>query len=535
MTRGTNMRQLDKSRYVEYALCPRKAWYELFNPLPVSKEETARQQDGIKAGILARDYFGKDACIEANQLEPQTESGIYYEYPLRFRNILCICDLLRINEDGSIDIFEVKAVNDIYTSESQKNIEPKFLEDVSFQYYVATLMNKNIRSVNLMFFNEDYIYDGKNLIINRLFTTKDMTQIVKDRIYEVELKVAAYFDLDKDSIPGCPFSKTCHMNNENCQYLDRCKLFKGLPATNSTFQLYKTNSKFKYIEEGIKTFEDVVNSEYWETLSHFNKVMIDTTLNNKSTYVCGERLKRFLDTIKYPAFFFDFETCQETFPKYPNSRPYSQIPFQYSLHIIRDPIDSGKEVCDEHKEFLGDGINDPREDLIIQMLSDLEKEGSIIAYHASFEMSRIKELARDFPKYAKELLDLLPRFIDLEDVFHQKETVQVGVYKRNTKDHVIGEPKFEDITFTCLYSKDMGNSCSIKHVLPAFFPNRPDLDYTKLSQVHHGGEAIEAYKELATLTGSERNELISNMLKYCCLDTKAMVVLYLKFIELANS
>ena len=202
---------------------------------------------------------------------------------------------------------------------------------------------------------------------------------------------------------------------------------------------------------------------------------------------------------------------------------------------MRKPTLDQDEACKEHKEFLGDGINDPREALIIQMIDDLEKEGSIVAYHASFEMSRIKELARDFPKYAKELMTLLPRFVDLEDVFHQKVLVQTGVYKKDTKDHIQGEPKYEEKSFTFLYTKAMENSCSIKHVLPAFFPGREDLDYKRLSQVHHGGEAIEAYKELATLTSDERDELISNMLKYCCLDTKAMVVLYLKYIELANS
>ena len=65
-----------------------------------------------------------------------------------------------------------------------------------------------------------------------------------------------------------------------------------------------------------------------------------------------------------------------------------------------------------------------------------------------------------------------------------------------------------------------------------FFPNNPDLDYKNLDQVHRGDEALESYKLLKTLTEEEQNRLRYNMLKYCCLDTKAMVALYFKVKEL---
>ena len=82
----------------------------------------------------------------------------------------------------------------------------------------------------------------------------------------------------------------------------------------------------------------------------------------------------------------------------------------------------------------------------------------------------------------------------------------------------------------------MGSSSSIKHVLPAFYPNDNDLNYNNLKDVHRGDEAIEAYKKLATLTSKpEIDELRNNMLKYCCLDTKAMVALFIKFYDLAYS
>ena len=74
--------------------------------------------------------------------------------------------------------------------------------------------------------------------------------------------------------------------------------------------------------------------------------------------------------------------------------------------------------------------------------------------------------------------------------------------------------------------------CSISSLFILVFVLIMHLDYSNLNQVHHGEEAIDAYKKLKTLTGIERDELRENMLKYCCLDTKSMVVVYLRLLDL---
>ena len=48
----------------------------------------------------------------------------------------------------------------------------------------------------------------------------------------------------------------------------------------------------------------------------------------------------------------------------------------------------------EHKEFLGDGINNPMYDIVDAMINDLGECGSIVAYNDAFEKSRIKELSQ---------------------------------------------------------------------------------------------------------------------------------------------
>lgn len=527
--------KLTKTLYVEYALCPKKAWFELYAPRPKNKAETTRQLDGKKAGQLARDFFGKNKCINADSNNPQTKPGIYAEYPLRYQNLECYCDLLRINNDGSIDIFEVKAVNDIYRA---KKLKPQLLEDVSFQYYVASKLGLNVKSINLMHFNRDYIFDGQNLLVDQLFVYDDVTNISKNRIDDVKNKIQGYFSLDKNKAPSCPFSMACNLHGEDCIYLDKCKEEKGLPTNNSTYDLYsvKIEKRNELIDSNLKTFEDLYNSREFNTLSQFNQIMIKNMVENLPTYVDVPLLKKFISSIKYPIFFLDFETCQETFPKYKNSRPYSQIPFQYSLHIMRKFDGDLNSACKEHKEYLGNGVDDPREDLAKQLINDLEDRGSIVAYHSDFEEKVIKQLAKDYPHLSQELLKLVDRIIDLETVFSQKKKIQTGYYAKRTENSKKGDPKYEEISSPCIYKNEMGSSCSIKHVLPAFYPNDNDLNYNNLKDVHRGDEAIEAYKKLATLTSKpEIDELRNNMLKYCCLDTKAMVALFIKFYDLAYS
>ncbi|WP_226814429.1 DUF2779 domain-containing protein [Aliarcobacter butzleri] len=200
--------------------------------------------------------------------------------------------------------------------------------------------------------------------------------------------------------------------------------------------------------------------------------------------------------------FFDFETFQNAIPRFDNQRPYMQIPFQYSLHILHE------DGTMEHKEFLGDENTDPRTNLITQMLSDITSTGSIMAYNQSFEMSRIKELA-DFDTDRKdELLALNERFVDLIVPFRGRG----------------------------YYHPDFNGSFSIKSVLPAMFPNNDELNYKKLGSIQNGGDAMDTFANLYLLKDkSKREEIRKDLLAYCYLDTLAMVRIFEKLKEIIRS
>ena len=81
----------------------------------------------------------------------------------------------------------------------------------------------------------------------------------------------------------------------------------------------------------------------------------------------------------------------------------------------------------------------------------------------------------------------------------------------------------------------MGGSFSIKSVLPALFPDDPDLDYHNLEGMHNGGEAMAVYPMILSLSEEEQEKTRRDLLKYCELDTFAMVRIWQKLSDLLSS
>lgn len=84
------------------------------------------------------------------------------------------------------------------------------------------------------------------------------------------------------------------------------------------------------------------------------------------------------------------------------------------------------------------------------------------------------------------------------------------------------------------YSAAMQGSYSIKYVLPALWPGDPELDYHNLDGVHNGAEASASFADMANHTPEEVEEMRKNLLKYCRLDTYAMVKVLRKLKDVAS-
>ena len=78
------------------------------------------------------------------------------------------------------------------------------------------------------------------------------------------------------------------------------------------------------------------------------------------------------------------------------------------------------------------------------------------------------------------------------------------------------------------YLPEMNGSASIKDVLPSI---APEFSYKDLI-VGNGGDASDLYMSMVNNTfDGDKNETISNLLKYCERDTEGMVVIYKDLLE----
>ena len=156
-------------------------------------------------------------------------------------------------------------------------------------------------------------------------------------------------------------------------------------------------------------------------------------------------------------------------------------------------LKKGGEVI--HKGYLHSVPSDPREDLLKNLIRDCENKGSVVVYSMSFESSRNKELARDFPKYESKLLAINDRMVDLAVPFRKKG----------------------------LSYPSWGRQYSIKLALPAFVP---ELSYKDL-EIQGGGDASQLYASviLGLIDGEEKETILKNLREYCGMDTYAMVKL----------
>lgn len=213
-------------------------------------------------------------------------------------------------------------------------------------------------------------------------------------------------------------------------------------------------------------------------------------MEDKETYVESENIRDFLNQLFYPLYFLDFETMQPVIPLFEGTKPYQQIPFQYSLHYIEK--DGGSLL---HKEFLAESGTNPLRDIAEALCRDIPTNVCVTAYNKAFECTRLKELAKMFPDLKEHLLNIEEHIVDLLVPF------QSGYY----------------------YNRAMGGSFSIKSVLPAIFPNDPELDYHSLEGVHNGSEAMTIFPKIKDMPKAKQKKARKNLLKYCELDTYAMV------------
>ncbi len=479
---------LSKSTFLRGCQCHKSLWmykneYNLRDATSEAQQEIFNQ--GTKVGLLARDLFpgGLDASpvdsfhyqesVMKTQELLQAGHKVIYEAAFQHEQVLAAIDIL-VNDSGKWYGFEVKSSTEV------KDIN---LRDAALQYYVITKAGIQLDDIFIVHINNEYIRNGA-LDLSQLFIKHSVKNEVLELQGFISNKISELIQVATSKVkPINDIGAHCS-DPYDCDFMSHC--WSHIPEV-SIFDLVRLNinKKFELYSNGVVDF-----SQLHETykLSEGQKMQVESYLNKKD-FIDIQAIRTFLSSITYPLYFMDFETFQSAIPLFDNSKPYQQIPFQFSVHYkhTRDT-----ELI--HKEFLAAATGDPREEFIISLLKATEQPGTILVYNQSIEISRLRELSIDFPNYSSKIEERISRIIDLMTPFAKR----------------------------WYYSPKMNGSYSIKAALPALVP---ELSYKNL-EIGDGGTASMAFLNLFDIKDNKQVDSVRNNLKeYCKLDTLAMVKL----------
>lgn len=478
---------LTKSKFLNGLQCPKLLWTRCNAPEEIPEVSDSLQQifdAGNSVGALATTRFPGGVAVKEDDFQKniqETKALLsspspkpIYEAGILAGRLYARADILRpsLTKAGAWDVIEVKCgtkCKDVY------------LQDIAFQKYCYEQAGLTIDRSFLMHINNEYVRQG-DIDVNGLFTLLDVTQEIQPFSQLIPQWADGFLKIiDMPKCPQITIREHCS-DPYDCQMKPLCWAF--LPKAN-VLELSRGKSKgFDLLDQGITLLKDIPqNFKLTENQTIQRQCAIDNTKHiNKSA------IGDFLGGLQYPLYFMDFETIFEVIPRFDGTRPYQQIPFQFSVHKQEAP---GGPL--EHFGFLYKRTDDPRRHFINDLAGCIGKEGTVLVYHQTFEEGRLKELAELFSDHSVSCHNVILRMMDLLVPFRRFQYY---------------DPKQE-------------GSASIKKVLPALMgKGYEDLD------ISGGGQASSEYVRVTygkDISEKERDKVYSSLEAYCSLDTRGMV------------
>ena len=479
---------LSKSLYVRGLQCPKSLWLKKYKS-DVLEQNTDPNifETGNMVGELACELFSGGKRIDfdgssfndkIDQTKKFIQDGekIIYEATFCFDEILVMVDILQII-DGKLIINEVK---------SSTSLSDVYIDDASIQYHVISSLGYEVKRVNMVYLNNQYIRSEK-LELDKLFVINDVTNQISLMQGEVIKNIKKLKEtIDDDVEPNLDIGAHCFKPYE-CDGMNYCwQRQRNISDEISVFNITRINKQkaTELYQNGIVNITDI---KKMDTFNANQQIQINAQISGKE-FINKTAIREFLSTLSYPLYHLDFETFQQAVPDFIGIRPYEQIPFQFSIH---KDYGNGKT---EHLGFLAEAGADPRYKLALKLVEYIPQDACVLAYHASFEKGVVQNLASFFPQFSSHLMNIYGNIKDLETPFAKK----------------------------FYYHPKMCGSSSIKKVLPAIVPNFKDA-YANLDLIHNGGEAMNEYAKLNNKTKAEQDMVRKALWEYCKLDTLAMV------------
>jgi CRISPR/Cas system-associated exonuclease Cas4 (RecB family) len=482
---------LSKSDFLKYQTCPSYLWLwkHKKDVVPVDEEEAInrRLEQGNEVERYARKLFANAVLVETKgqQAKQETEKlvadgvkTIFQATVFTGTGLLAMADVIAFDEvTQTWTLYEVKSTN---------SIKPEHIYDTAFQRVAFEEAGYKIGNVGVIHLNKEYVRMGE-LEPSKLLVRTDITEKAEKILPTIRQQVNDALELIEraDEPKGC----SCRLKTKS----GHCPTFHYL---NPDIPEY---SVFNISRIGKKSLELLVDNEVHHVHEVSDDIKLSIPQRNQVTVAKSQQpivskagIDELLNELEYPLYFLDYETVSTALPLFDGCTPFQQIPFQYSLHVLKQP---DGEL--EHYEYLSEsGKEIPMPELLATMRQQIGDTGSVIVWYKVFEMGRNTEMAKAYPEYAEFLDGVNNRVFDLMEVF--------------SKQHFV-------------HHKFNGSS-SIKAVLPVLVP---EFSYKELD-IQNGATASIRWYDAAVgnMTDEQAKHTFAALLKYCCLDTLAMVKIY---------
>lgn len=473
---------LSKTDFLIYKDCEKNAWIKIHKPTvykskPLSVFDQGLLQMGNEVDVLARDLF------------PQGR----YQESFATDEFKAIGDIIVTNNDGTSDLYEVKASNN---GEDKKAKDELYTYDLAFQYNVMSELDMAPRKTFLVRLNKEYVREGA-LNIEKLFTKEDFTERVKAVAEQVKMEMQLAYEilsLEKEPAGHC----RCITRGRSAHCTTFSYSNPDVPAY-SIHDISRIGNSKKKLEElvdsGIFSLADIP-AEFPLSDKQWNQVRASQTGRE---VIMHEEIAEFLEKIVFPVSFFDYETFAAAIPRFDGYSPFKHIPFQFSMYVLQS-----HDADPEHKEFLFTEQVKPDKELIKFLYDNLPEKGSVVVWSKKFEKGINDDLAKRNPESAVFLQDVNSRIADLMDIF---------------SDELYVHPDFKGKT-------------SIKYILPVLVPS---LSYKVLS-IQEGATAMDTWNKIVTgqFSSADAEKAAENLREYCKLDTYAMYAIWRELYRLVN-
>jgi hypothetical protein len=478
------MAWLTKSRFLSGLQCHKRLWFDVHQPLEAQEagvpvlygrafDELVRE---LHPGhVISRAKGLPSAIAETKRILAQggPAANLLHQAAFRAGGLAVITDVLR-RRGAEFELIEVKAAT---------ALEETHVLDAAFQTLVLQRAKIPVGRIFLGLINPAFELrragDYQGLLVEIDVTASVQAYLAPGAARALEFQEVMASEL----VPGIAVGPQC-LSPHPCPFMARCTAGHAPPEY--AVDVLPRGGKIvaDLLADGYQDLRDVPAKRL---TNEMHRRVFDATSSGLAFFDLGATAE--LRRLPRPFAFLDFETIASPVPTILGTRPYEQLPFQWSVHVE----DAAHEV--RHAEYLAIETFGEFAVLAQALIAALPADGPVFAYNASFEERVLLRLADLVPERAAALRAIAGRLVDLLPVVR-----------------------------AAYYHRDMRGSWSIKGVVPTI---DAALSYERLGEVREGDAAQRAFLELrgATLSEERGKTLRGALLRYCRHDTWVLVIL----------